>query len=376
MKKIFITGITGSIGIQTLNVVKELKGFEIVGGSIYSSWENLKQIIDEFNLKYVAVVKDDNFPKEYNGCKVLVGENSVETAIELTSPDITIVATSGASGIKHTIQAIKSSKRVGLANKESIVCGGEFILNLSKKFNTEIIPVDSEHSAIYQLLLGESTVEKIILTASGGALRDYPIEKLKTVTPKEVLKHPNWSMGKRITVDSATMLNKGLEIIEAYYLFKTKNIEAFINRNSHIHSMVKFKDGVIKMHFGIPTMKIPIAYALTYPERIYKFDIPNLFEERIEFERIEFERYPLIKTAYEILGNQKLHIAYNAADEIFVELFLNGKISFLEINKGISETLNKIEKESIKLTSFEDVFKVDALSRNIAKEIGGKYKCR
>ncbi|BBE31386.1 1-deoxy-D-xylulose 5-phosphate reductoisomerase [Tepiditoga spiralis] len=373
MKKIFITGITGSIGIQTLDVVRTLKNFEIVGGSIYSNWEKLKKIIDEFHLKYVAVVKDGEFPKEYNGCKVLVGKRSVERAIELSSPDITIVATSGASGIKHTIQAIKSSKRIGLANKESIVCGGNLVLDLAKKFNTEIIPVDSEHSAIYQLLLGEKEVEKIILTASGGALRDYPVEKLKAVKPSEVLKHPNWNMGKRITVDSATMLNKGLEIIEAYYLFKTKNIEAFINRNSHIHSMVKFKDGVIKMHFGTPTMKIPIAYSLTYPERIYKFDIPNLFDEKIEFEKIDFQRYTLIKTAYEILGNQKLHIAYNAADEVFVELFLNEKISFLEINKGISETLSKIEKENIKISSFEDVFKIDELSRNIAKELGGNY---
>lgn len=371
MKTIFISGITGSIGTQTQEVIEETENndIQIIGGSINSNWKKLKKVIDKFHLKFAAISNpQEKIPKYYNGCEIFVGSDSTEIVLEKTNPDISLIATSGAAGLAHTIKASNCSKRIALANKESLVLGGDLILNLFKKNNNELIPVDSEHSAIFQLILGEENVDEIMLTASGGSLRDIPINHFKNISKKEVLNHPTWSMGKRITVDSASMVNKMLEVIEAFYLFKTSKINIFINRNSHIHSMVKFKDGVIKMHYGIPSMKIPIAYALTYPKRKYRYQSPDLINTEIKFEKPDYNKYPVLKLLEDILGNQKLHIALNAADEVAVEYFLKDKIKFLDIISTINYVIEQTKKINLKINNFEDIYKLDKKCRKIAEE--------
>jgi len=378
VKTIFISGISGSIGQQTLEVLNSewfKDNFKLVGGSVYKSWDKLKEIIEENNLVSVGIVENiQDIPEIVNGCRVFTGLDAVERSIEFCNPDYSLIATSGFSGIKNTLKAIEVSERVCLANKESIVCGGNYILDYAANQKTEIIPVDSEHSAIFQLLMGETSVpEKIILTASGGALRDYALEDLENVSVKEVLNHPVWSMGKRITVDSASMVNKSLELFEAYYLFKMSNIEVAINRNSRIHSMVQFSDGVIKMHYGLADMKIPIAFSISYPERNFVFDKPDFFSDKIQFERVDFDRYPALELAYSILGNAPLQNAFNAADEIAVDSFLKGLIKFGDIYRVIYNTVNKVQSRfsfssSLIFDRFDDILKVDKISRNLAKE--------
>lgn len=379
MKTVFIAGISGSIGKQALEVLNKdwfIDNFKIVGGSVYSNWEMLKDVIDKYYLKAVALVKESvEVPSIYHDCMIFKGENSVEKAIEYCNADISIIATSGFSGLRHTLKSLEVSKRICLANKESIVSGGNFILNNAYKKERELIPIDSEHSAIFQLLLGESSKpEKIIITASGGALRDEPIDQLEHAPIDKVLKHPVWSMGKRITIDSATMVNKGLEVIEAFHLFRTKNITVAINRESRIHSMVQFTDGVIKMHYGLADMRIPIAFSLSYPQRKYYFDKPDFFSEKIDFHKVDFKRYPALKLALDILGIEFLQNAYNAADEVAVNSYLKGEIIFGDIYRIIYSTVNEIQhtfsykNESLKFTSLDDILKVDKLSREIAKK--------
>ncbi|PNR95526.1 1-deoxy-D-xylulose-5-phosphate reductoisomerase [Petrotoga olearia] len=378
MKSIFIAGISGSIGQQALEVLKKewfKDNFKIVGGSVYKSWDKLKEAINKYSLKSVGIVEsNENISKTFNGCRVFTGVDAVERSMEFCNPDYSLIATSGFSGVQNTLKAIDVSQRVCLANKESIVCGGNYVLDYAAKLKREIIPIDSEHSAIFQLLMGEtSTPEKIILTASGGSLRDYPVEALENVSVDEVLNHPVWSMGKRITVDSASMVNKSLELFEAYYLFKIKNIDVAINRNSRIHSMVQFSDGVIKMHYGLADMKIPIAFSISYPERNFVFDKPDFFSENIHFEKVDFDRYPSLKLAYSILGDAPLQNAFNAADEIAVDSFLKGSIKFADIYRTIYKTVNEIQKQflfskSLKFHNIDDILKVDKISRNIAKK--------
>ncbi|SDC23013.1 1-deoxy-D-xylulose-5-phosphate reductoisomerase [Geotoga petraea] len=370
MKTLFITGITGSIGTQALDVLNTLNdSINLIGGSVNSNWRKLKIIIEKYGLKYAALAKPSNeVPNFYKGCKIFKGDNSTENAIEKANADISLIATSGAAGLAHTIQASKYSKRIALANKESLVLGGDLILNLFKKNGNELIPVDSEHSAIFQLVLGENSIDEIYLTASGGSLRDKQPFELKNITKEQVLNHPTWSMGKRITVDSASMVNKILEVIEAYYLFNTNKIKIFINRNSHIHSMVKFKDGVIKMHFGKPNMKVPIAYAFTYPDRLYEYEIPDIINTEINFEEPDIQKYPVLKNLDRILGNHSLHIALNASDEVAVDYFLKGNIKYLDINKTINYVINEIEKKQINIKNFQDIFNLDNECRKIAEE--------
>ncbi|PNS01812.1 1-deoxy-D-xylulose 5-phosphate reductoisomerase [Petrotoga miotherma DSM 10691] len=378
MKSIFIAGISGSIGQQALEVLNSgwfKDNFKIVGGSVYKSWDKLKEAINKNNLISVGIVENnENIPKTFNGCRVFTGVDAVERSMEFCNPDYSLIATSGFSGVKNTLKALEVSQRICLANKESIVCGGNYVLDYATNLKKEIIPIDSEHSAIFQLLMGESsTPEKIILTASGGALRDYPVEALENVSVKEVLNHPVWSMGKRITVDSASMVNKSLELFEAYYLFKINNIEVAINRNSRIHSMVQFSDGVIKMHYGVADMKIPIAFSISYPERNFVFEKPDLFSEKIRFERVDFDKYPSLKLAYSILGNAPLQNSFNAADEIAVDSFLNGLIKFGDIYRIIYKTVNEMQIQfsfanSLSFNNYNDILKVDKISRNIAKK--------
>ncbi|RLL88684.1 1-deoxy-D-xylulose 5-phosphate reductoisomerase [Petrotoga sp. HKA.pet.4.5] len=378
MKSIFIAGISGSIGQQAIEVLNSgwfKDNFKIVGGSVYKSWDKLKEAIDKYDLISAGIVENiENIPKTYNGCRIFTGADAVERSMEFCNPDYSLIATSGFSGVKNTLKALEVSQRVCLANKESIVCGGNYVLDYASNLKKEIIPVDSEHSAIFQLLMGEtSTPEKIILTASGGALRDYPVETLENVSVEEVLNHPVWSMGKRITVDSASMVNKSLELFEAFHLFKINNIEVAINRNSRIHSMVQFSDGVIKMHYGVADMKIPIAFSISYPERNFVFEKPDLFSEKLYFERVDFNRFPALKLAYSILGKAPLQNAFNAADEVAVDSFLKGTIKFGDIYRVIYKTVNEVQTQysfanNLSFNDFDDILKVDKISRNIAKK--------
>ncbi|WP_129409648.1 1-deoxy-D-xylulose-5-phosphate reductoisomerase [Marinitoga lauensis] len=369
--RIAITGVTGSIGTQALEVLEFLREkdyeFELVGVSAGSNKEKMIEIIKKWKPEYAAL---ENVELEsFNKTKILTGIDSTIEMLEKSKPDFVLVATGGAIGIKHTLKAIEVSKRIGLANKESIVCGGNMLLEYAKENNTEIIPVDSEHSALFQLKLGDIKPSKIIITASGGALRDWPIDKLNEVTVKDVLNHPVWSMGKRITVDSATMVNKGLEVIEAYHLFnlKKEDIDVLINRNSHIHAIVGYPDGVMKFHYGVPSMKIPIAYSITYPERIYEYEFPDLTLEPIKFERVDYNRYPALKLAFDILGNQLLQIVYNAADEVAVQLFLEGKIKYTEIYKLIYQSIDEFINKNIEINEFSDIILTDEKVKNFVK---------
>ncbi|SHF21458.1 1-deoxy-D-xylulose 5-phosphate reductoisomerase [Marinitoga hydrogenitolerans DSM 16785] len=361
--KIAITGVTGSIGTQTLDVLRFLKkknfNFELVGISAGKNKNRLIEIIKEFSPKYASLEFGEI--EKFNETQIFIGKDSTIKMLEKADPDFVLVATGGSVGIKHTLKAIEIAKRIGLANKESIVCGGDMLFEYAKKYNTEIIPVDSEHSALFQLEKGDVKPSKIIITASGGALRDWPLNKLNNVTVKDVLNHPVWSMGKRITIDSATMVNKGLEVIEAYYLFnlKKENINVLINRNSHIHAIIGYPDGVMKFHYGIPDMKNPIAYSITYPDRLYEYKYPDLILEPIIFEKIDYNRYPSLKLAFDILGNQKLQIVYNAADEISVQMFLNGEIRYTEIYKSIYQAIEYFDKKRIQINNFDDIISLD-----------------
>jgi 1-deoxy-D-xylulose-5-phosphate reductoisomerase len=369
--RIAITGVTGSIGTQTLEVLEFLKtknfDFKLVGISAGSNVKKMIEIIKKWKPEYAALENAEL--EEFNKTKIFTGKDSTLEMLEKSKPDFVLVATGGAIGIKHTLKAIEVSKRIGLANKESIVCGGNMLLEYAKKNNTEIIPVDSEHSALFQLKLGDINPSKIIITASGGALRDWPIEKLNEVSVKDVLNHPVWSIGKRITVDSATMVNKGLEIIEAYHLFnlEKENIDVLINRNSHIHAIVGYPDGVMKFHYGVPSMTIPIAYSITYPKRIYEYKYPDLTLEPIKFEKVDYNRYPALKLAFDILGDQKLQIIYNAADEIAVQLFLEGKIKYTEIYKLIYQAIDKFINENAKIGNFSDIILIDKEVKKFVK---------
>ena len=370
--RIAITGVTGSIGTQTLEVLEFLKSknfdFRLVGISAGSNKEKIANIIKKWEPDYAAL--ENTELEKFNKTEILTGKDSTITMLEKSKPDFVLVATGGAIGIKHTLKAIETAKRVGLANKESIVCGGKMLLEYAEKNNTEIIPVDSEHSALFQLKSGDVNPSKIIITASGGALRDWPLDKLDDVSVEDVLKHPVWSMGKRITIDSATMVNKGLEVIEAYHLFdlKKENIDVLINRNSHIHAIIGYPDGVMKFHYGVPSMKIPIAYSITYPERIYEYKYPDLTLEPIRFEKVDYDRYPALKLAFEILGNQVLQIVYNAADEVAVQLFLEKKIKYTEIYKLIYQAIDKYINKNIRINDFYDIITLDGEIKKILEK--------
>jgi len=274
----------------------------------------------------------------------------------------------GFSGLEPTIEAIKRGKRIALANKETLVVAGEFITNLIKEYNAELIPVDSEHSAIFQCLMGEKKeqVEKLIITASGGPFLKTDKEKFSSITVKEALNHPNWNMGNKITIDSATMMNKGLEVIEAKWLFgfEEKNIDVLIHPQSIIHSMVQFVDGSIKAQLGYPDMRLPIQFALTYPERfkndLDRTDMPKLKE--LTFYEPDFNKYECLKLAYQVLKEGgTTPCVLNAANEIAVSRFLKEEIKFSDISRFIKEALNKFE--NVSKPNIETIFEYDRLTR-------------
>ena len=346
---LFILGVTGSIGRQTLDIVRNSNNkFKVISVTCHSNISKLTEIIKEFSPLYVSVDKESDLNdliKAFPSIEFGFGKNGLEKAAtyKVEGENLVVNALVGSVGLSPTIKAIKAKRNIALANKETLVIGGELILPLLRKYNVNLIPIDSEHSAIFQCIKGEKkAVSNIIITASGGSFRDLTREELKKVTIKDALNHPNWTMGSKITIDSATMMNKGLEVIEAHYLFDIpyENIQTVMHKESVIHSLVEFNDSSMLAHLGNPDMRVPINYAINYPERVpYKGKRLNLVKlGSLNFEELSYQRYPLLKLAIEAgISKGLAPCTLNAANEAAVQLFLENKITFLDIEQIVSE---------------------------------------
>lgn len=355
-KRIALLGSTGSIGTQTLDVVSRYNDdFSI---EVLTAGNNVKMLTDQaikFLPDSVVIGNPDHYFQlksalKNHPVKVYAGEEAIEQVVAGSNVDLVVAAMVGYSGLKPTVSAVKAGKRIALANKETLVIAGEIIKRFARESGSVIIPVDSEHSAIFQCLAGErnNPIDKITLTASGGPFYNYTAEMLKNVKPHEALKHPNWEMGNKVTIDSASLMNKGLEVIEAKWLFdlSPRQIDVIIHPQSIIHSMVHFSDGSVKAQMGIPDMRIPILYALTYPDR-YVSDLPklNLHEyPELSFVPADMKRFRNLGLAYEALdkgGN--MPCIMNAANEVAVHSFLAGKIGFTQMSDVVEHTMEKAE---------------------------------
>jgi len=375
MKRISILGSTGSIGKQTLDVVRQHKDkFEVVAISANSSVDLLLEQIKEFKPKYVAVYDElsaiklkSMIPSDIN-IEVLSGMEGLKAISSLDEIDVLLTAIVGMIGLVPTLEAIKKGKDIALANKETLVCAGNLVMNEAKKYGVSILPVDSEHSAIFQCLNGEKNkeIEKIILTASGGPFRGKKKEDLLNVTKNQALKHPNWSMGRKISIDSSTLMNKGLEVIEAKWLFDVEHnqIDVVVHPQSIIHSMVQFIDSSVIAQLGCPDMRLPIQYALSYPDRI-ECDFERLDLAKIAtltFEEPDMDTFPCLKLAYDTLKMGGTYSAVlNSANEVLVNEFLEDKIGFYDIPYYIEKTLEA--HNSISEPTVEDILEIDRWTR-------------
>lgn len=379
MKKILILGSTGSIGQSTIDIVRNFpEKFEIVGLTANQNLEDILKQIQEFRIKTVAI-NDVDKAKELNSilngkCEILIGEEGIVELVKRNNYDILVTALVGFAGLIPTIEAIKLKKRIALANKETLVVAGEIIINLAKEHGAEIIPVDSEHSAIFQCLVGEDKnhINKIILTASGGPFLNKSADELHNVTIQEALNHPNWKMGNKITIDSATMMNKGLEVIEAFWLFQLpkEKIEVVIHPQSVIHSMVEFVDGSIKAQLSSPDMKLPILYALTFPERFEYSQVSTDLKKitNLSFFEPDFDKFVCLKIAYDVISEGGISSCIlNAANEVAVDSFLKGKIKFTQIPDYINFALDKIDNKSY--FEISDIIETDKRTRELLKSI-------
>lgn len=357
MKRVGILGISGSVGESTLRVLRQFKNeFHLTAFSVHNNWKKAEELIYEFSPETVCISNPTSQAKalgtKINKTKIIYGEQGLEEIASYPGVDILLIAIVGSVGVKPAVQAIRNGKDLAIANKETLVTFGPFIQKLLQVSKSKIIPVDSEHNALFQILEGRNTesIQSIILTASGGALREYPIEKLKFVTVQEALKHPTWSMGPKITIDSAGLVNKGLEVMEAHFLFGMdyNKIHVVIHPQSIIHGMVEMVDGAIFAYASHPDMAFPIAHSLFYPK-----SIPGLIKEskptswkKLEFYEPDSSRYPALKLAYEAgrKGGTATAI-FNAANEEACGLFLQEKIQFLEIPELIQKSLESIPTE-------------------------------
>ncbi|MCS6795233.1 MAG: 1-deoxy-D-xylulose-5-phosphate reductoisomerase [Raineya sp.] len=373
-KRIAILGSTGSIGTQALEVVRANPHFFEV--EVLTAQNNADLLIRqavEFQPNVVVIANEHHYPKVASALqnfpiKVYAGAKSLASVVQMETIDIVLTALVGFAGLTPTIEAIKARKTIALANKETLVVAGKLITELAQKYQVAIIPVDSEHSAIFQCLVGEfhNKIEKIILTASGGPFRGKKRDELKNVTPAQALKHPNWTMGAKITIDSATLMNKGLEVIEAKWLFglESHQIEVIVHPQSIIHSLIQFEDGSIKAQMGLPDMKLPIQYALAYPKRISstfpRFDFAKY--PHLTFEQPDTHTFRNLTLAYEALamgGNAPCIL--NAANEVAVANFLAEKIGFLEITDYIEKSLQAVH--FIANPTLEDLLETDKITR-------------
>ena len=378
---ISILGATGSIGKNALSIIRENRDkFNITALSADKNWQALAENIREFNPKYVSVGTQEGYDKiksEFPGIEIFMGCEGLKNIGQLDETDILLTAVSGSIGLPATVESIKKEKRIALANKETMVAGGYLIRDLLKEYNSEIIPVDSEHSAVFQSLKSgnHNEIERIILTASGGPFRGADKKFLENVTLEQALKHPNWSMGAKITIDSSTLVNKGLEVIEAHHLFLVDydKIDVVIHPQSIIHSMVEFRDKSVIAQMGEPDMKTPILYAFTYPERVENkllgnFDFMKF--SNITFEKVDFDVFRGLKLAYDAgkLG-ESYPIVYNAANEAAVDLFMNRKINYTDIYRIIEDEMNA--HKQVKSRDLDIIMSVD---REIKEKIYNLYK--
>lgn len=372
MKEIVILGSTGSIGTQTLEVINNNKDMHVKALAAGSNTDLVEKQVNKFMPELVCIYDSSKAlglkrrleAKGNSKTKVVTGMDGLVECATIAGADIVVAAVSGMIGIKPVIEAIKAGKDIAFANKETLVTAGHIIMPMVHKYGVKLLPVDSEHSAIFQCISGKynNKPARIILTASGGPFRGMKKEALKNITPEEALKHPNWSMGKKITVDSSTMVNKGLEVIEAKWLFNMDfdNIEVVIQPQSVIHSMVEFEDGAVIAQLGTPDMKLPIQYALTYPERRYlpgeRLDFYKM--SQITFEKPDLETFEGLKLAYEAgkTGGSMLTV-FNAANEKAVAMFLERKAGYLDITRIIKECMHK--HKNIDNPSLSDILEVE-----------------
>lgn len=371
MKKICILGATGSIGEQTLKCIKDNEKFKLVAISSHKNIQKTIEIIEKFNPKYVTITDENSYIeiKKYLEDKnlnieLLFGNEGLIKISTLTEVDMVVTAMVGMIGLESTVEAIKAKKQIALANKETLVTGGEIIMKLAKENGIEIIPVDSEHGAIFQCLLGnkKKDIKKIILTASGGPFRGKKTVDLEKVTVKDALNHPNWAMGKKISIDSSTLVNKGLEVIEAHHLFGIEydNIEVIIHKESIIHSMVEYIDNSIIAQMAVPDMSLPIDYALNYPNRdkskVESLDLNTI--KTLSFEKYDNETFKGLELAFKAgkIGGL-MPTVYNMANEIATELFLDEKIKYLEIIEIIEKAMNSFDNKNRDIT-LENIFEV------------------
>ncbi len=359
--KIVVLGSTGSIGTQTLDVIRAFPDrFRVIGLSGGRNKGLLFEQIKEFSPKYWCSIDDGNI--------------SIEDMASLPEADIVVVATGGSAGLIPTVRAIEAGKKIALANKEVLVMAGEVVMGMARRRGAEIIPIDSELSAIWQCLRGEVRPKRIILTASGGPFRETPYEKLKDIKPEDALRHPTWRMGKKITIDSATLLNKGLEVMETRWLFDIPydKIDVLIHPESIIHSLVEFEDGSLKAQLSFPDMRIPIQYALSYPERLENRKLSILdISKPISLNLLPLPegKYPCFELSMKsaLMGKTYPSVLVGA-DEKAVELFLEGKISFLDIPELIKEALKNHKPEEL---SIEKALEVEAWAKNFVSELVG-----
>lgn len=379
-KHIAILGSTGSIGRQALEVIESHSDYFQV--EVLTAQNNSDLLIEQakkFKPNAIVIANEDHYAKVKDALvsedvKVFAGENALASVVQMDSVDLVLTALVGFSGLKPTIAAIEAGKNIALANKETLVVAGDLITTLARQKGVNIFPVDSEHSAIFQCIVGEfhNPIEKIILTASGGPFRGKKKSELEKVTKAQALKHPNWSMGSKVTIDSATLMNKGLEVIEAKWLFglKAENIEVVIHPQSIIHSMVQFKDGSIKAQLGLPDMRLPIQFAMTYPERLNS-DFPRFDFSKypaLTFEKPDTETFRNLALSFEALGRGgNMPCVLNAANEVAVAEFLKENLGFIEMTYVVEQCLEKMS--FIMKPTFEDYLQTDSETRIRAKEM-------
>ncbi len=381
MKNICVLGVTGSIGLQTVDVVMNHSDeYHIVAMSAGKNITVLKDILTKISPKHVCVISEEDcrhLQEEYPHIHFCYGEQGLIKIATLETVDLVLNAIVGFAGLLPTIRAIENKKTIALANKETLVVAGHIIMPLIKEYGVDMLPVDSEHSAIFQSLNGENkkTVSKILLTASGGSFRDLTRDQLKDVTVEQALKHPNWSMGAKITIDSATLFNKGLEVIEAKWLFDVDydQIEVFIHPESIVHSMVEYNDTSVIAQLGTPDMRLPIQYALSYPNRL-----PLMNSERLSLAKVgtlhfsspDMERFHALELAYQAgRTGGSMPCVLNGANEVANSLFLNGKISFLQIEELVESAMKA--HHVVGNPSLEELIEIDAWARqHVMKQLG------
>ena len=380
MKQIAILGSTGSIGTQTLDVVRQHpEAFSVYALSAHRSIDLLIKQALEFNPAVVCIADETYYRPLCEALsdlpiRVLAGEKALAEMVTMPEIDVVVAAMVGYAGLRPTIEAIKAKKTIALANKETLVVAGEIIDRLAKRYKVNILPVDSEHSAIFQSLVGEdmASVEKLLLTASGGPFRNFTLEQMQHVTAAEALRHPNWEMGAKITIDSASMMNKGFEVIEARWLFDipVDKIQVLVHPQSVVHSAVQFVDGSVKAQLGTPDMRMPIQYALTYPER-WMSDVARLdlfATHSLTFEEPDTKRFPNLALAYEAMNKGgNMPCVLNAANEVVNLAFREGRCGFMQMSNVIAKTMDKTM--FIIEPTYEDYVQTDKEARKIALEL-------